>query len=160
MPLYYTFMRKIIVSEIKSDKISDTTTLIPFLANALVQQFAASPLGCMVYAFSNFAYNGLLACLQSFRQRIHLSYDKKALRWHNNYSTIKKNCVNLRKLTKEFYVRFDFGIIVSTCIQFSSLLAKYYTHKKKSLSPFVAACFERSHGLFFGVAIECNESNF
>ena len=36
MPLYYTFMRKIIVSEIKSDKISDTTTLIPFLANALV----------------------------------------------------------------------------------------------------------------------------
>ena len=36
MPWYYTFMRKIIVSEIKSDKISDTTTLIPFLANALV----------------------------------------------------------------------------------------------------------------------------
>ena len=55
----------------------------------------------------------------------------EAFRWQNKYCT-KTFCVNLRKLTKEFYVRFGFGIIVTACIQFSSLLAKYFTHKKNS----------------------------
>ena len=49
------------------------------------------------------------------RQRIHFSCNKKAFRWQNKYCT-KKFCVNSRKLTREFYVRFVFGIIVTTCI--------------------------------------------
>ena len=39
----------------------------------------------------------------------------EAFRWQNKYCT-KTFCVNLRKLTKEFYVRFVFGIIVMACI--------------------------------------------
>ena len=80
----------------------------------------------MVYSLGNFARNNnqTARSLKSFKQRIHISCNKKAFRWQNNYST----CVNLRKLTKEFYVRFVFGIIVTTCIKFPSLLAKDHTH--------------------------------
>ena len=89
----------------------------------------------MVYALGNFARknNQTARSLKSFKQRIHISCNKKAFRWQNNYST----CVNLRKLTKEFYVRFVFGIIVTTCIKFPSLLAKDHTHthtKQKCLN--------------------------
>ena len=45
---------------------------------------------------------------------------------------VLKNFALTRKLTKEIYVRFVFGIIVTTSIYFSPLLAKYFTHKKKS----------------------------
>ena len=113
MPLYYTFMRKIIVSEIKSDKHYHPDSVFGQRPRLAVRGFPR--LGAW---FTRWVTLHIMDCSlvysRSGNEYIYLVTKRPSV--GIIIIPLKKNCVNLRKLTKEFYVRFDFGIIVTTCI--------------------------------------------